>query len=189
LATTAHSADPLYFHIAVQEEKWCHAMNLELQALEDNHTWVITPLPPGKKAIGCRWIYRTKFNSDGSIDKHKAWLVAQGYSQQFGIDYDETFAPVAKVTTVKNLLAVAAVRRWCVSQMDVSNAFLHGDLQEEVYMVLPQGYTDYGCKITPLSSGTRGVTKPKTGEKVCKLIKSLYGLKQAPRYGLPNFIT
>jgi len=152
-------------------------MNLELQALENNHTWVLTPLPPGKKAIGCKWIYRTKFKSDGSIDKYKARLVAQGYSQQFGIDYDETFAPVAKMTTVRALLAVAAVKKWYVNQMDVSNAFLHGDLQEEVYMMLPQGYTDYGCKITSHSAATGGVIKPTTGEKVCKLLKALYGLK------------
>ena len=139
MTATSHSTDPLHFHIAVQDEKWCHAMNLELQALENNHTWVITPLPPGKKAIGCKWIYRTKYKSDGSLDKYKARLVAQGYSQQFGIDYDETFAPVAKMTTVRALLAVAAVKKWYVHQMDVSNAFLHGDLQEEVYMMLPQG--------------------------------------------------
>ena len=107
--------------------------------------------------------------------------MAQGYSQQFGIDYDETFAPVAKMTTVRALLAVAAVKKWHVNQMDVSNAFLHGDLQEEVYMMLPPGYTDYGCKITSHSAATGGVINPSPGEKVCKLIKALYGLKQAPR--------
>jgi len=181
LAATAHFADPVYFHTAVQDPKWCHAMNLELQALEHNHTWDITSLPPGKKAIGCRWIYRTKFKSDGSVDKFKARLVAQGYSQQFGIDYDETFAPVAKMTTVRTVLAVAAVKHWHVSQLDVSNAFLHGELQEEIYMALPLGYTHYGCKITPSDSVPGGVHKPTTGEKVCKLLKALYGLKQAPR--------
>jgi len=122
----------------------------------------------------------TKFRSDGSVDKLKARLVAQGYSQQFGVDYDETFAPVAKMTTMRTLLTVAAIKQWCVNQMDVSNAFLHGDLQEEVYMTLPQGYTSYGCKITPLCAETGGVIRPRTGDMVCKLVKSLYGLKQAP---------
>ena len=114
------------------------------------------------------------------MDKLKARLVAQGFSQQFGIDYDETFAPVAKMTTVRTLLSVAAIKHWCINQMDVSNAFLHGALQEEVYMALPQGYTSYGCQITPCTA-TGGVIRPKPGDMVCKLVKSLYGLKQAPR--------
>jgi len=181
LAATARSGDPSSFATAVKEELWCDAMNMELRALEDNKTWLLTPLPLGKKAIGCKWIFRTKFKSDGSVDKLKARLVAQGYSQQFGIDYDETFAPVAKMTTVRTLLTVAAIKQWCVNQMDVSNAFLHGDLQEEVYMALPQGYTSYGCKITPQYAETEGVIRPKPGDMVCKLVKALYGLKQAPR--------
>jgi len=181
LSATAHFVDPVLFTQAVQDEKWGAAMNLELRALENNDTWFITTLPPSKKAIGCKWIYRTKFNSDGTVDKHKARLVAQGFSQQFGVDYDETFSPVAKMTTVRTLLVVTTVKHWCVHRMDVSNAFLHGDLQEEVYMALPQGYAGRGCKITPLSAGIGGVTKPRTGDQVCKLLKSLYGLKQAPR--------
>jgi len=152
-------------------------MNLVLRALEDNHTWIITPLPPGRKAIRCKWIYRTKFHLDGLVDKHKARLVAQGYNQQFGIDYDETFALIAEITTVRTLLAVAAMKQWYVTQMDVSNAVLHGDLEEDLYMTLPQGYTSYGSQSTPLSTGRGGVQRPKTREQVYKLLKSLYGLK------------
>jgi len=137
LSATTNSSDPTSFVTAVQDNLWCVAMNAELRALEENNTWTLTPLPPGKKAIGCKWIFRTKFKADGTVDKLKARLVAQGYSQQFGVDYDETFAPVAKMTTVRTLLTVAAMKHWCVNQMDVSNAFLHGDLQEEVYMTLP----------------------------------------------------
>jgi len=181
LSATESSGDPVFFTIAMQDELWCAAMNMELRALEENKTWILTTLPLGKKAIGCKWIFCKKFKSDGSVDKLKAWLVTQGYSPQFGVDYDETFAPVSKMTTVRTLLIVAAIKQWCVNQMDVSNAFLHGDLQEEVYMTLPQGYTGYGCQITPLSAGTGGVLKPRTGDMVCKSVKSLYGLKQAPR--------
>jgi len=126
-----------YFSEAVLEPKWCAAMNSELRALEANGTWKLTSLPPEKRAIGRKWVYKTEFKSDGSLDKFKARLVALGYRQKFGIDYSETFAPVAKMTTVRTLLAVASIKNWHLYQMDVSNALLHGDLKEEVYMTLP----------------------------------------------------
>ena len=111
--------DPVHFHEAVTDPKWCSAMNLELRALEQNKTWDITSLPPGKRAIGCKWLYKTKFNSDGSIERYKARLVVLGCRQEYGVDYQETFAPVAKMTTVQTLLAVIAMRQWQASQMDL----------------------------------------------------------------------
>ena len=139
-------------------------MEEELTALADNNIWSLVPLPKGKHTVGSRWIYKTKFNLDGSVNRYKARLVAQGYTQEFGVDYKETFAPVAKMTTVRVLLSVSVNNGWFLSQMDVKNAFLHGDLEEEVFMKLPPGHS--------LSS---------TPNLVCKLHKSIYGLKQSPR--------
>lgn len=134
------------------------------------------PLPAGKIAIGCKWIYKTKYKADGSIDKYKARLVILECHQKPGEDFSETFAPVAKLTTVRTLLAVAAKENLYTFQMDVSNAFLHGELSENVYMKLPQGYRAIGSRLTT----NMELTKSK-GTMVCKLKKSLYGLKQAPR--------
>jgi hypothetical protein len=156
--------EPKTFHEAQSQEVWQQAMNEELKALTDNHTWSVVPLPTGKQAVGCRWIFKTKFKSDGSVDRHKARLVAQGFTQKFGVDYKETFAPVAKMTTVRVLLFVAVNQGWFLCQMDVRNAFLHGELEEEVFMKLPPGHPHNGS--TTL---------------VCKLHKSIYGLKQSSR--------
>ncbi|KAH9292782.1 hypothetical protein KI387_042035, partial [Taxus chinensis] len=107
-----------------------------------NRTWELVDLPPGKKSIGCKWIFKTKYKADGSIDKHKARLVAKGYAQQEGIDYDETFAPTAKIKTIRVVCALAAQNGWKLQQMDVKSAFLNGDLKEEVYMAQPEGFVD-----------------------------------------------
>ncbi|KAG9459133.1 hypothetical protein H6P81_003641 [Aristolochia fimbriata] len=152
------SSDPL----------WKQAMAEELQALEKNHTWDLVSLPPGKSPIGCKWVYKVKTKADGSIDRYKARLVAKGYNQEYGIDYEETFAPVARLTSVRVLIAIASIRHWHLFQMDVKNAFLNGALTEEVYMVRPSG-----------SSHPSG--------QVCRLRRALYGLKQAPRAWFSTF--
>jgi hypothetical protein len=109
-------------------------------------------------------VYKVKHNADGSVSRYKARLVAKGYAQTYGIDYEETYSPVAKMTTIKAIIAMVAAKGWSLHRMDVKNAFLHGDLQEEVYMEHPPGYVDQ--------------THPNL---VCRLKKALYGLKQAPR--------
>lgn len=180
LATIIPQTDPLYFQQAIKIPQWVEAMNVELEALEVNQTWEVMPLPPNRKSIGCKWIYKTKFKADGSIEKYKARLVILGYKQTYGIDYVETFAPVAKMTTVRALLAVAAMKNWHVDQLDVSNAFLNGDLEETVYMSMPRGYNGYGSRVT---LGGQNETRKSSDDVqlVCRLRKALYGLRQASR--------
>ncbi|KAL0411654.1 UNVERIFIED_CONTAM: Retrovirus-related Pol polyprotein from transposon RE1 [Sesamum latifolium] len=151
--TQSSSSDP----------RWCDAIAKKIVALESNGTWTIEDLPPGKHAIGCKWVYKIKYNSDGTIERFKVRLVILGNNQVEGIDFNETFAPVAKMVSVHTFLAVVVARGWALHQMDVHNAFLHSDLDEEVYMQLPPGF----------SISTPG--------KICRLWKSLYSLRQAPR--------
>ncbi|MCO5615162.1 hypothetical protein L7F22_069451 [Adiantum nelumboides] len=115
-----------------------------MDALYGNETWELVPFPKGKKPIGCRWVYKVKHNSDGSVSRYKVRLVAKGYAQTNGIDYEETFAPIAKMAIVRTIIAVAKAKGWILHQMDVKNAFLHGGLQEEVYMEQPRGFQDTG---------------------------------------------
>lgn len=147
----------------MKDEKWRDNLRAEIRALEDSGTWSLVTLPSGKKAIGSKWVYRIKYKSDGTVERYKARLVILGNNQREWIDYTETFAPVAKMETVRTLFAVAAARNGELHQMEVHNAFLHGELHEEVYMKPPPGY--FSTNQT----------------KVCKLHKSLSGLRQAPR--------
>ena len=159
-------------------------MDAEISTLEANHTWTVTSLPPGKKPIGCKWVYKVKYKSNGSVERYKARLVAKGFTQKEELDYIDTFSPVAKMVSIKAVLAVAAVKGWFLSQLDVNNAFLHGDLHEEVYMSLPPGFHSKGA-----SSQVAQVVQSK-GEQpqlVCKLNKSLYGPKQASRMWFSKF--
>jgi hypothetical protein len=116
---------------------WKQAMNDEFQALQKNKIWHLVPPRPGLNVIDCKWVFKLKQKPDGSIDHYKARLVANGFKQQYGIDYDETFSPVVKPTTIRLLLSLAISNDWAIRQIDVQNAFLHGFLDEEVYMKQP----------------------------------------------------
>ncbi|GKC74134.1 retrovirus-related pol polyprotein from transposon TNT 1-94 [Tanacetum coccineum] len=140
---------------AIKDKCWRSAMDSELKVLERNQTWTIEELPSNKKALGCKWVYKIKYKSDGTIERFKARIVILGNHQVVGIDYTETFIPVAKMVTVRVFLAVVASKQWELHQMDMHNAFLHGDLEEEVFMKIPPG-----------------LNKGKPGE-ACKLRKSL----------------
>ena len=171
----ADAKEPETFEEASQSPEWIKAMKEEITALEQNQTWELAPKPRDVKPISCKWVYKIKRRTDGSIERFKARLVARGFSQQYGLDYDETFSPVAKLTTIRVLLALAANRDWSLWQMDVKNAFLHGELDREIYMGQPMGF--------------QSEDHP---EHVCKLRKALYGLRQAPRawYGkIAEFLT
>lgn len=145
-----------------ESDQWLDAMKEEMAALHDNKTWTLVNRPKDSKVINCRWVLRKKFHIDGTVDRYKARLVAKGFAQKAGIDFDETFSPVARYDTVRSVLAVTAQEHLCLQQFDVKTAFLYGTLQEEVFMTQPEGFDD--------ESG-----------RVCLLRKSLYGLKQAPR--------
>ncbi|KAI5339079.1 hypothetical protein L3X38_018351 [Prunus dulcis] len=157
--------EPSSFKAASQSPEWQSAMREEIGALHAQGTWDLVPLPAHKNLVGCKWVYRIKKNADGSIARHKARLVAKGFSQEEGMDYYETFSSVVKPTTVRLVLALVAQFLWSLRQLDVKNAFLHGVLQEEVYMTQPHGFEN----------------KHYPSDFVCRLKKSFYGLKQTPR--------
>ena len=159
---------PKTFLEAIKSAEFTAAMKTEMTSLEDTGTWTVCELPPGKHPVGCKWVYTIKFNPDGTIERFKARLFAKGYTQIEGLDYIDTFSPVAKMGTVRLLLRLAASKNWSISQLDISNAFLNGDLDEEIYMTMPPGYAELSGKSFPKNY-------------VRKLNKSLYGLKQASR--------
>nr|KAJ0189210.1 hypothetical protein LSAT_V11C800391990 [Lactuca sativa] len=152
--------EPETYEEAIKNKAWQKAMEEEVTSLKQNQTWELVPIPRDIKPISCKWVYKLKRRPNGSIEGYKARLVARGFSQQYGLDYDETFSPVAKITTVRVLLALAASKDWKLWQMDVKNAFLHGELDQEIYMNQPKGFED---AVNP--------------NHVCKLRKALYRLK------------
>ncbi|PKI74464.1 hypothetical protein CRG98_005146 [Punica granatum] len=132
--------------------------------IEKNQTWELVERPQNRKVIGVKWVYKTKLNSDGSVNKYKARLVVKGYAQIWGVDYSKTFAPVARLDTIRLHLAIAVKRNWKIYQLDVKSAFLNGVLEEKIYVEHPEGFEVKGAE-----------------GRVYKLKKALYGLKQAPR--------
>ncbi|GJQ99912.1 putative ribonuclease H-like domain-containing protein [Tanacetum coccineum] len=149
---------------ALEDESWVDAMQEELLQFEIQKVWILVDLPYGKKAIGTKWVYRNKKDERGVVVRNKARLVAQGHRQEEGIDYDEVFAPVARLEAIRIFLAYASYMGFIVYQMDVKSAFLYGKIDEEVYVSQPPGFQD-----------------PKSPQKVYKVVKALYGLHQAPR--------
>ena len=143
---------------------WKEAINSEIDSIMQNHTWELVDLPKGSKPLGCKWIFKRKLKTDGTVDKYKARLVAKGFHQKEGVDYFDTYAPVTRITSIRLLVAFAALRGLEIHQMDVKTAFLNGELEEEIYMKQPEGFIAVGNE-----------------HKVCRLVKSLYGLKQAPK--------
>jgi transposase InsO family protein len=156
--------EPVSVEEARKEEAWREAMHSELGSIESNGTWQLMDLPKGHKAIGLKWVFKLKKDPCGKVIKHKARLVAKGYVQRQGVDFEEVFAPVARVDSIRLLIALAAHESWEIHHMDVKTAFLNGDLKEEVYVAQPPGFEIEGKE-----------------QKVLKLHKALYGLKQAPR--------
>jgi hypothetical protein len=139
---------------------WKRAMDEEMASLDKNEAWDLVELPSGRNPIRIKWVFKKKLNAEGKVEKHKAQLVAKGYSQVEGIDFDEIFSLVSKLRSIRFLLFVVAAFDFEVEQMDVKTTFLHGDMEEKIYMKKPKGYAVKGKK-----------------ELVCKLKKSMYGLK------------
>jgi len=162
--STVKVSEPSTLKQALTDPNWTQAMDLEIAALHRNQTWDLVQQPSDANVIGCKWVYKLKHKSDGSIERYKARLVAKRYNQTHGLDYFETFSPVVKAATIRIILTIALSFKWELRQLDVHNAFLNGDLQKQVYMLQPPGYMD--------------TTFP---DKVCRLNKAIYGLKQAPR--------
>ena len=161
------SADPVSLMEALgnsDKAYWKDAMEKEMKSLSVNKVWDLVSLPKGKKVIGSKWVFKTKRNVDGNVERYKARLVAQGFSQKYGQDYDETFSPVVRFESLRMIIALSVQHSLKLHQMDVTTAFLNGELNDEVYMKQPEGYVVKGKE-----------------NLVCKLKKSIYGLKQSPR--------
>lgn len=161
---TQEEKEPSSYEEAKDNDNWQQAMREEIDALLKNETWDLVPQPAGCQPVSCKWVYRLKRKIDGSTEIFKARLVARGFSQHQGLDYEETFSPVAKMATVRTLISLAAKMNWRLWQLDVKNAFLYGELDRDIFMMQPEGFVSNDHP-----------------SYVCKLKKALYGLKQAPR--------
>ena len=156
--------EPRNVNDALDNENWIREMNEKIEQIEKNKTWTLVPRPKNKNVIGTKWVFRNKLNEDGKVSRNKARLVCKGYYHEEGIDYSETFSPVARLGGVITLLAYVAHRWHKVYQIDVKSVFLNGIIDEEVYIKQPKGFLD-----------------PNKRDMVYKLDKALYGLKQASR--------
>nr|GFA31868.1 retrovirus-related Pol polyprotein from transposon TNT 1-94 [Tanacetum cinerariifolium]GFA32017.1 retrovirus-related Pol polyprotein from transposon TNT 1-94 [Tanacetum cinerariifolium] len=152
--------------VGAKDPKWYVAMCDEMTALKQNYTWDLVLRPPQSNVVCSKWVFRTKFHADGTIDKFKARLVSQGFTQVSGLDYSTTFSHVVKASSVRIILSLAFLNRWPLHQLDIKDAFLNGNLNDIVYMEQPSGFID-----------------SRAPNHVCCLKKALYGLKQAPRAG------
>ncbi|KAJ0577826.1 putative RNA-directed DNA polymerase [Helianthus annuus] len=157
-------SDPMMYEEVILKKEWQVAMTEEIKAIEKNETWMLVDPPSNRNIVGLKWLYKTKLGPDGKMLKYKARLVLKGYSQRKGVDFQDTFAPVARFETIRTVLAAAAHQGWMIFQLDVKSAFLNGRLEEEIYVEQPKGFEVKGQE-----------------NKVYRLHKALYGLKQAPR--------
>ncbi|KAH9725713.1 hypothetical protein KPL70_007982 [Citrus sinensis] len=167
VSALTEDGEPSTFHKALESSDialWMTAMQEEIEALHKNKTWELVPLPRGRKAIGNKWVYKIKRDGNDQVEQYRARLVVKGYAQKEGIDFNEIFSPVVRLTTVRIVLAMCSTFDLHLEQLDVKTAFLHGELEEEIYMLQPEGFAEIGKE-----------------NLVCKLNKSLYGFKQAPR--------
>jgi hypothetical protein len=156
--------EPTWFEESIQKKEWEDSMTKEYQFFVKNDVWEIVPRPKRKDVVSSKWLYMIKHVADGSIEKYKSMLVARGFSQKEGIDYEDMFSHVAKYTSIRTIIALAAKMKWKLHQMDVKTTFVNGVIEEEVYIEQPQGFEVGDIKT-----------------HVCRLKKALYGLKQAPR--------
>jgi histone deacetylase 1/2 len=163
-ALLTSTGEPTNLREALTDENWKFAMQDEYDALIANKTWHLVPPCRHRNVIDCKWVYRIKKHADGTIDRYKARLVAKGFKQRYGLDYEDTFSHVVKIITIRLVLSISVSRGWSLRQLDVKNAFLHGILEEDVYMKQPPSF---GSSANP--------------NYICKLDKALYGLKHAPR--------
>lgn len=161
---------PTCFSKSVADPKWKTVMVKEYNALIQNRTWDLIPPDPTKNLVGCKWVFKVKENYDGSIECYKAWLVAQGFKQQSGIYYDETFSPTIKSVIICIILSHALSSNWIIKQLDVKNDFLHCYLHEDVYKRQPPDYSH-----------------PDFLDHICQLQKALFGLKQEPHAWFHHF--
>jgi hypothetical protein len=162
-AFVSSSAEPANLQEALSTSHWKATMDDEYSALMRNKTWRLVPPQSSQNVIDCKWVYKIKYKADGSVDRYKARLIAKGFEERLGIDYDDMFSPVVKSATIHLILSLATSQDWDLHQVDVKNVFLHDILEEEVYM-----------KQTP------GFTSSEFHSYHCKLDKALYGIKQTP---------